>query len=84
MNTITVVLVITLIGQSLVRADEPATQRSGPMVLSRAIVVEASRLASSDPSFMAGGRQTVSPLVPLTRGQGAYVTVPLVGRCSVT
>lgn len=70
MNTIPVVLVITLLGQSLVRADEPATQRPGPMVLSRAIAVEAGRLASSDLSFMAGGRQTRQPAHPVDTRPG--------------
>ena len=55
MNTLSVALVIALFGQSLLRADEPVTQTPNPMVLSRAIALEASLLASSSaaPSWAA-------------------------------
>ena len=72
MNRITLVLVITLLGQSsLVRADEPATQPPGGRLLSRAIAAEASRLAgSSEAALVARGRQSGQPSRPVDTRPG--------------
>ena len=69
MNTISVTLVITLLGQSLAHAEEPVAQSAAPIVLSRAIAVEARRLASSEHPFLAG-RQAAQPAGPVDTRPG--------------
>jgi hypothetical protein len=69
MNTITLALVVTLLGQSLVLAEEPATPPADRAVLSAAIAVEARRLAS-ETSLMSGSRQTGQPSRPVDTRPG--------------